>query len=698
MDNKEKVKVVIRTRPTSHFASKNIQIDTEAGSITITKPKKAESGPINNQLETWKFQYEKILHNASQEDVFDNCARGVISSIVEGYNGTIMCYGQTGAGKTFTMNGSTANFKYRGVVPRTLSVLFQEIDSRFDQQVTVRCSYIEIYNELMFDLLSPIPTHEQSGNISIVEDATGNVKVKGLSMHPCTTEEEALNMLFEGETNRTICQHELNKQSSRSHCIFTVHIESKSRVESTEKVHVSKLHLVDLAGSERTKKTNSTGITLKEAAFINKSLSFLEQVVVAVSDKHRDHIPYRQSKLTNLLKDSIGGNCKTLMIANIWPEPDHLEETISTCKFASRMMRVANQATININQDPTILIKKYEREIRDLKQELAMHDTLANRGSINYDTEASERDQYQLAKQFLTGEIDDIDELNSIRQCRNLMHQMRLIYRKLEQNARIGSSKHGGDADNGLGGEGGDVDPAELQRRQTLAEEDGVGDEDEGNGTGGFGIGKALRDSKPQHKIQPTKDGEDYNQDDGEESKADGENDSALGTEGRPSKRVKKKQIKPKQEAFNEYKGDEGKTIEDGIKTNRADLRAKKNEMAKLKEVCNKAKKEIDSLKSQLESKNDDKQKSLELDEDEDVIDEEEYSMLKQLKEHKKIYRENFDQYKSLKGDAFFIQNSVDQLKESLIFKFEVWYDENFEAPAGESNAEKPLSSGVSDV
>ena len=694
MDSKEKVKVVIRTRPTAHFASKNIKIDNEAGSIMITKPKDESAGEINNQLESWKFQYDKILHNASQEDVFDNCARGVISSIVEGYNGTIMCYGQTGAGKTFTMNGSTSNFKYRGIVPRTLSVLFQEIDSRFDQQVTVRVSYIEIYNELMFDLLSPIPTHEQSGNISIVEDATGNVKVKGLSMHVCTTEEEALNLLFEGETNRTICQHELNKNSSRSHCIFTVHIESKSRVESTEKVNVSKLHLVDLAGSERTKKTGSSGITLKEAAFINKSLSFLEQVVVAVCDRHRDHVPYRQSKLTNLLKDSIGGNCKTLMVANIWPEPDHLEETISTCKFATRMMRVSNEATINVNQDPAILIKKYEREIRDLKQELAMHDTLANRGRVNYDPDPPEK-QYALAKSFLLGEIDDIDELNSIRQCRDLMHQMRLVYRKFEQNVRVSSSKMGADAKDGQNEGDPNAGPAELQRRQTLAEEDGVGDEEEG--TGGFGIGKAPKESKPQHKLQASKEGEDFKQEEDEESKGEAEGDSAVGLEGRPSKKVKKKQSKSKQEAFKEFLEDEGKSIEDNIKTNRTDIRSKKDEMALLKETCNKAKKEIDSIKSQLEKKNEEKQKSLELDEDEDVIDEEEYSMLKQLKEFKKVYRENFDKYKGLKGDAFFIQNSIDQMKEQLIFKFEVWYDENFESPEG-AKEEKLMSNDISDV
>lgn len=408
------------------------------------------------------------------------------------------------------MNGSTTNFKYRGIIPRTLSLIFQEVDSRFDQQVTIRVSYIEIYNELMFDLLSPIPTHEQSGNISIAEDAEGNVKVKGLSMHVCQNEEEALNFLFEGETNRTVSHHELNKHSSRSHCIFTIHTESKSKVESTEKVHVSKLHLVDLAGSERTKKTGSSGITLKEAAFINKSLSFLEQVVVAVCDRKREHVPYRQSKLTNLLKDSIGGNCKTLMIANIWPELDNLEETISTLKFATRMMRVSNEATVNINQDPALLLKKYEREIRDLKQELAMHDTLANRGRINYDPDPPEK-QYEMAKSFLTGQVDDIDQLNSIRQCRDLMHQMRLAYRKLEMNIKAGSSKHG-DKDAGT--------PKELEKRRVMIADDddagaAVGDEDESNG---FGVGKAGKDTKGQHE-EETKEGEETKNDDGVEKR-----------------------------------------------------------------------------------------------------------------------------------------------------------------------------------
>ena len=127
-----------------------------------------------------------------------------------------------------------------------------------------------------------------------------------------------------------------------------MYLESKSRAESTEKVVFSKIHFVDLAGCERTKKSGAMGVNLREATYINKSLSFLEQVVISVCDEKRDHIPYRQSKLTNLLKNSIGGNCETIMITNVWPEAEHLEETISSLKFATRMMKVKNEPVINI--------------------------------------------------------------------------------------------------------------------------------------------------------------------------------------------------------------------------------------------------------------------------------------------------------------------------------------------------------------
>ncbi|ORZ38760.1 P-loop containing nucleoside triphosphate hydrolase protein [Catenaria anguillulae PL171] len=269
---------------------------------------------------------------------------------MDGYNGTLLCYGQTGAGKTFTMTGGES-YHHRGIIPRAISQVFREVHDRPQYAYTIRISYLEIYNEQMVDLLIP---GAQAVDMNVIEDKNG-CTVKGLSQHVATSEEDALNLLFEGETNRSIGDHALNRTSSRSHCIFSIHVESKSRVDSSDDVIFSKLNLVDLAGSERLAKTNSTGRTLKEAMFINKSLTFLEQVIIALADKKRDHVPFRQS-----------GNCNTLMIANIWGEAAHLEETISTLRFATRMMCVTNDPVVNVQYDPL-----YEPFTDSQKSELA---------------------------------------------------------------------------------------------------------------------------------------------------------------------------------------------------------------------------------------------------------------------------------------------------------------------------------------
>ena len=287
------------------------------------------------------------MHNASQEDVFDYCALETVQQVANGYNGTVMCYGQTGAGKTFTMNGSTPNYKYRGIIPRAINQIYQEVGRGLDHDFNIMVSFLEIYNEQIFDLLSDEPRDAYGASqISIQDDAKGEVHVRGLSLVHAKNEEEALNLLFEGETRKTLASTKMNDQSSRAHCVYTLHVERKSRGDATEKVVHSKLNLVDLAGSERTKKLDQAA-RMKEANYINKSLSFLEQVVVAAQDNKQDHVPYRQSKLTNFLKNSIGGNCRTVMIANIWPEETYLEETISTLKFATRMMKVQNEPVVN---------------------------------------------------------------------------------------------------------------------------------------------------------------------------------------------------------------------------------------------------------------------------------------------------------------------------------------------------------------
>jgi len=680
---KSPVKVAVRTRPTASFASQNIQIDLDKKTIDVHIPRDSSQGIINNQQEDWKFQFNEILHNSSQEAVYDSMSRQLVQSVVQGYNGTILAYGQTGAGKTYTMSGTANNYKYRGVIPRAVAQVFHEIQNKLEQAITVRVSFVEIYNELLYDLISPIPPSEQTGSISIQDDALGGVHVKGLSMTICTSEEEALNLLFEGETNRTIAEHKLNKSSTRSHCIYTLHIEARSRVESNEKVISSKLNLVDLAGSERTKKTGSEGLTLTEANYINKSLSYLEQVVVALSAKERDYVPYRQSKLTHILKDSIGGNSMTLMIANIWPEVTHIEETISTLRFAMRMMNVSNEAVVNIQLDPTQLIKRYEREIREFKQELAMHDTLANRGRIAYDPYNSEQ-QYEVQKQvesYLDGSLDDF-QIESLRQVREVMIQMRNTYHKVL--ARFGAS------DFRLGDE-----QAKTSRHPTLvsrtqhaekdeqhSEEGGVGEEEN---TYGFGIGRANPRARPLDSsiIDPKREFL-QEEDEAEDRQKTVEKTLPKSTEIRPAVVI----TVDKNQAFMEFKNTEGRDIDLSLAQNKAELKARKLAIRTVTEEINQLGKRIEDAKERI-----DEIRAARGDQDEDVIDEEEYSLIKALKELKRGFKGKFEDLRRSKAEAQEITQAIDQARHRLIDEFDTWVEGKYgsAAPKGAD------ISGVSD-
>ncbi|BBN08880.1 kinesin family member 6/9 [Marchantia polymorpha subsp. ruderalis] len=206
----------------------------------------------------------------------------------------------------------------------------------------------------------------------MLEDEDNCFHLKNLSQHLATNEEEALNLLFVGDTNRMISATPMNLASSRSHCIFTVTVEARKAGEDT--VRKSKLHLVDLAGSERVWKKGIDGQILKEAKYINLSLHYLEQVIIALQErsqgKPRHHIPYRNSMMTSVLRDSLGGNCLTVMIATVTVAQEQLEETISTCRFAQRVALVSNQVMLNEEVDPSMVIKRLKQEIKDLKEEL----------------------------------------------------------------------------------------------------------------------------------------------------------------------------------------------------------------------------------------------------------------------------------------------------------------------------------------
>ena len=189
---------------------------------------------VNNQQQDWNFRVSGILHNSSQEETYNKTARDIVDSVLDGYNGTILAYGQTGAGKTFTMAGGAQDYHHRGIIPRSISQVFKTISERPELAMIVRVSYLEIYNETFFDLLQD--DGGKIGDLAVQDTSNGNITVKGLSQHIAESEEAALNLLFQGEANRAIAEHKMNKQSTRSHCVFTIHLEARSRVESREKV------------------------------------------------------------------------------------------------------------------------------------------------------------------------------------------------------------------------------------------------------------------------------------------------------------------------------------------------------------------------------------------------------------------------------------------------------------------------------
>jgi hypothetical protein len=392
----------------------------------------------------YDFSYDRVFDEfTTQEKVFEECAVMISDDVIEGYNGCIFAYGQTGAGKTYTMSGPTSNeYTQRGLVTRTISYLFEKSRqlAPFGDNISLRLSVLEIYNEALIDLLradnpttigngvayssSMAPAKQQQqlqqqqgvvgggrvgsatgqqqlqqadsvGKLNVVDTPSGPI-IPSLFVLPLASEEEANSLILEAYSNRVVAEHQLNKRSSRSHVLYTIYVtrtrmpphrhtnqqhQQQQAREPEPEVSQSKLHLVDLAGSERVVKTGSAGVVQREANYINKSLSFLEQVVLALTQSKRDHIPYRQSKLTFILKDSLGGNSNTYMIACIWPHVKYGWETLSTLRFSSRMSTIENTPIRNnlVDRSDAAPSARLLQQLDALKRELVMRDMICGR-------------------------------------------------------------------------------------------------------------------------------------------------------------------------------------------------------------------------------------------------------------------------------------------------------------------------------
>ncbi|XP_074591103.1 kinesin-like protein KIN-4C [Curcuma longa] len=352
------------------------------------------------QISSHAFTFDHVYGSSGSlySSIFEECVLPLIEGFFHGYNATVLAYGQTGSGKTYTMGTNyTGEGNCGGIIPEVMETIFRKVDAMKDTtEFLIRVSFIEIFKEEVFDLLDPQshaatriegaavakPTTSRTP-IQIRETASGGISLVGVTEAEVRSKEEMASYLTRGSIARATGSTNMNSQSSRSHAIFTIYMEQKKISNACngmaynevagDDILLGKFHLVDLAGSERAKRTGADGLRLKEGIHINRGLLSLGNVISALGDekkrKEGGHVPYRDSKLTRLLQDSLGGNSKTVMIACISPADSNAEETINTLKYANRARNIQNKAMIN--RDPVAdEMQKMRCQLEQLQAEL----------------------------------------------------------------------------------------------------------------------------------------------------------------------------------------------------------------------------------------------------------------------------------------------------------------------------------------
>ncbi|RUS80622.1 hypothetical protein EGW08_011632 [Elysia chlorotica] len=335
-DMKGKIRVYCRARPLSNS-------EKERGNHSVLKSTDEYTLAVNATRGLKEFQYDQVfMEDSTQEQIFED-TNNLIQSAFDGYNVCIFAYGQTGSGKTFTMIGDSGK-KFPGIAPRAFQRIFElaeENEGKF--KTTISVYMLELYNDKLIDLFAKPGTSDDE-RMEIKKDKKGLVYVQGSIIKPASTAKELGGLFDEGSSNRHVASTKMNSESSRSHLILSVIIESENL--TTGNIMKGKLSLVDLAGSERVGKTGATAEQLKEAMSINKSLSALGDVIAALSSE-QSFIPYRNHKLTMLMQDSLGGNAKTLMFVNVSPADYNVDETVISLTYASRVKLITNDASKN---------------------------------------------------------------------------------------------------------------------------------------------------------------------------------------------------------------------------------------------------------------------------------------------------------------------------------------------------------------
>lgn len=371
-DSKEEsIQVCCRFRPQNQMER------AQSGKICIEVP---DNTTVHVPSTDHTFVLDRVFRwDASQKEVYDYAAKPIINAVLRGFNGTVFAYGQTSSGKTYTMEGPDIEDKvYQGVIPRMVWSIFDGIYNADEHiEFLVKVSLVEIYNERIRDLLD-----SKKDNLKVHEDKARGVFIGDVTESYVGCEAEIFDAMRAGHYNRSMAVTNMNEHSSRSHLVFMLTIEQKNLHDRS--VKVGKLHLVDLAGSEKVAKTGSSGERLDEAKNINRSLSALGNVINALTDKKYTHVPYRDSKLTRVLQESLGGNAKTSLIITCSPSNFNEQETLSTLRFGQRAKKIKNVVKVNHErsvEELKLLLEKREQALHEarcrisrLEQLLRSHD------------------------------------------------------------------------------------------------------------------------------------------------------------------------------------------------------------------------------------------------------------------------------------------------------------------------------------
>ena len=371
-DAEVNVQVILRCRPVSK-QEKTQRLQPVVKCCEATREVTVTQQIANKQIGR-TFTFDRVFGTSTtQADVYDAAITPIVSEVLDGFNCTIFAYGQTGTGKTYTMEGDIErNAETRklcetaGVIPRAIKQIFETLESA-GSEYSVKVSYLELYNERITDLLGIC---EDTADHQLCEDGRGGVIVRGLEDEIVKNSDEIFQVLERGTARRRTAETKLNKESSRSHSVFTVTIHIKETTpEGDEMIKCGKLNLVDLAGSENISRSGAKKERAREAGEINKSLLTLGRVISALVER-QSHVPYRDSKLTRLLRDSLGGKTKTCIIATIAPTGHCLDETLNTLDYAQRAKSIKNRPEVNRKISKTTLIKDLTVEIDRLKADL----------------------------------------------------------------------------------------------------------------------------------------------------------------------------------------------------------------------------------------------------------------------------------------------------------------------------------------